>query len=160
MRSAEQDVGRPESIATADKPFATPSLARAFGRDAEESLEDADACASRSVARAAQPDQIAHGFMIGVRHPDGRQLSSPMKTGQHGGVATICLHPITRLHRNQRRRHYVAPMAEACELPINAIAARSGLITKRQRPPGTPALRHRDRAVLCEYPSQPIGYVP
>jgi hypothetical protein len=29
-------------------------------------------------------------------------------------------------------------MAEASELPINAIAARSGLITKRQRPPGTP----------------------
>jgi hypothetical protein len=29
-------------------------------------------------------------------------------------------------------------MVEACELPINAIAARSGLITKRQPPPGTP----------------------
>src|ERR1700687_4577850 len=28
-------------------------------------------------------------------------------------------------------------MAEACELPINAITARSGLITKRQRPAGT-----------------------
>jgi hypothetical protein len=43
---------------------------------------------------AAQPDQIAYGFMIGVRHPDGRQLSSPMKTGEHGRVATICFHPI------------------------------------------------------------------
>src|ERR1035441_10458084 len=65
-------------------------------------------------------------------------------------------------------------MAEACELPINAITARSGLITKRQRPAGTPeavaqladrpriigdlaevlhrtrasALRHRDRDPL------------
>ncbi|ESY46618.1 hypothetical protein X744_29860 [Mesorhizobium sp. LNJC372A00] len=87
---------------------------------------------------AAQPDQIAHGFVIGVRHPNRRQLSSAMKTGQHGGVATICLYPITRLHRNQRRRHYVAPMAEACELSINAITTGSGLITKRQRPAGTP----------------------
>jgi hypothetical protein len=82
---------------------------------------------------AAQPDQIAHGFMIGVRHPDGRQLSSPMKTGEHGRVATICFHPIARFRRNQRRRHHVAPMAEACELAMNAVAAQFGLITKRQR---------------------------
>src|SRR3981081_1477289 len=82
---------------------------------------------------AAQPDQVTHGFMIGVRHPDGRQLSSSMKTGEHGRVATICLHPIARLRRNQRRSHHVAPMAEACELAMNAIAARSGLITKHQR---------------------------
>src|SRR5664280_3334812 len=44
-------VGRPESIATVGKPFATPSLARACGRDAAESLEDADAYALRSVGR-------------------------------------------------------------------------------------------------------------
>jgi hypothetical protein len=40
---------------------------------------------------AAQPDQIAHGFIISVRHPDRRQLSGPMKTSEHGGVTTICL---------------------------------------------------------------------
>ena len=85
---------------------------------------------------AAQPDQVAHGFMIGIGHPDGRQLSSPMKTGEHGRVATIRLHPITRLRRNQRRRHHVAPMAEACELAINAVAARSGFITKHRGLPG------------------------
>jgi hypothetical protein len=38
---------------------------------------------------AAQPDQIAHRFVIGVGHPDGRQLSRPMKTGERR-VATIC----------------------------------------------------------------------
>ncbi len=53
---------------------------------------------------AAQPDQVARGPVIGVRHPDGRQLSGPMKTGQHGGVTTVCLHPSARLHRNQRRQ--------------------------------------------------------
>src|ERR1017187_2988396 len=51
MRSAEQYVGRPESIATDGKPFAMPSLARACDRDAAESLEDADVHASRFVAR-------------------------------------------------------------------------------------------------------------
>src|SRR4030088_3128550 len=34
--------------------------------------------------------------------------------------------------------HHVAPMAEACELAMNAIAERSGLITKRQRLAGKP----------------------
>jgi hypothetical protein len=85
---------------------------------------------------AAQPDQVAHGFMIGVGHPDGRQLSSPMKTGEHGRVATIRLHPIARLRRNQRRRHHVASMTKACELAINAIAAWSGFITKHRGLPG------------------------
>jgi hypothetical protein len=77
---------------------------------------------------AAQPDQIAHGFMISVGHPDGRQFSGPVKPGEHGRVSTICFHPIARLRRNQRRRHHVAPMAEACELVMNAVA------TQRQRP--------------------------
>lgn len=31
---------------------------------------------------AAQPDQVARGFMIGVGHPDGGQLSGPMKAGE------------------------------------------------------------------------------
>jgi hypothetical protein len=56
--------------------------------------------------------------MIGVRHPDGRQLSGSMKTGEHGGVTTICLHPIACLRRNQRRRHHVAPMAQARNLAV------------------------------------------
>ncbi|TIU11609.1 MAG: hypothetical protein E5W49_27985, partial [Mesorhizobium sp.] len=41
---------------------------------------------------AAQPDQVAHGFMIGVGHLDGGQLSGPVKAGKHGGVATVRLH--------------------------------------------------------------------
>ena len=130
---------------------------------------------------AAQADQIAHGFMIGVRNPDGHQLSSPMKTGEYGRIATICLHPIARLRRNQRRRHHIAPMAKACELTMNAIAARAGLITKRQRlvrtpktvaqladrawfidylakvfhRPRSPALRHRDRKPRLSWPLRP-----
>jgi hypothetical protein len=49
---------------------------------------------------AAQTDQIAHGFVIGVRHPDGRQLAGSVKTRKHGGVTTIRLHPVAGLGRN------------------------------------------------------------
>jgi hypothetical protein len=61
-----------------------------------------------------------------------------MKTREHGGVATIGLHPIARLRWNQRRRNHFAAMAKACELPMNAITARPGLLTKRQRLAGSP----------------------
>jgi len=88
---------------------------------------------------ATQPDQIAHGFVIGVGNPDRRHLSGSMKTGQHGGVATIGLHPIPGLHRNQRQRHHIATMKQARKLAINAITAGAGLIAKGQRPTGTPA---------------------
>ena len=87
---------------------------------------------------AAQPNQIAHRFMLSVRYPHGRQLSGAVKTGEHGGVTTICLHSIAGLLRNQRRSHHLAPMTEARELPMNAITTWSGLVTKRQRLPGTP----------------------
>ena len=50
---------------------------------------------------AAQTDQIAHGFVIGVRHPDGRQLAGSVKTRKHGGVTAIRLHTIAGLVRNQ-----------------------------------------------------------
>src|SRR5450755_1165630 len=59
MRSAERDVRRPKSIATAGKPFAMPLQARACDRDEAENLEDADARESRFVAPrcAAGPDR-------------------------------------------------------------------------------------------------------
>src|ERR1700730_14894194 len=51
MRLAARDVRRPKSIATAGKPFAMLSHARACGRVAAENLEDADALGSRFVGR-------------------------------------------------------------------------------------------------------------
>jgi hypothetical protein len=78
--------------------------------------------------------------MIGVGHPHGRQLTGPIETGEHGGVAAVCLHPIARLPRNQRRRHHLATMAEACELAMNAITAWAGLIAKCQRLAGAPEM--------------------
>src|ERR1700704_836462 len=51
MRSAEPDVRRPKSIATAGRPFAMPFHGRACDRDEAENLEDVDARASLFVAR-------------------------------------------------------------------------------------------------------------
>ncbi|WP_202362402.1 hypothetical protein [Mesorhizobium sp. 131-3-5] len=89
---------------------------------------------------AAQPDQVAHGFMIGVGHPDGGQLSSPMKAGKHGGVATVRLHPIARLPRNQRRNK-------------NPGALDAQLFVRR------PLLRNRETQRLADKPrrSHPYG---
>ena len=89
---------------------------------------------------AAQLDQVAYSFVIGVRDPDGRQLTGAMKTGQHGGVTTIGLHTGARLPRDQRGRNHIALMAEADELAMNPIAARSRLIAKRQWLASTPEL--------------------
>src|ERR1700688_3869177 len=53
-------------------------------------------------------------------------------------VAAIGLHAVARLLGYQRRRHHLAPMAQASELAMNAIAARSGLVAKRQPLAGPP----------------------
>jgi hypothetical protein len=47
-----------------------PSQAPTCDRNAVENLEDVDALGSRFANDAAQPDQVAHGFLIGVKHPD------------------------------------------------------------------------------------------
>ena len=78
----------------------------------------------------AQPDQIAHRFVIGVRRPDGRQFSGTEQTGEHGGVATIRLDPIARLAGDQRWRHHIASMPKALDLTKNAIAAGGRLVAK------------------------------
>jgi hypothetical protein len=174
MRSAERDVRRPGSKATpVSHSPGRPTLVLAPVAQ-QKSLKMLTRSRHHLAHDAAQPDQVAHGFMIGVGHPHGRQLTGPIETGEHGGVAAVRLHPIARLPRNQRWRHHVAPMAETCELAMNAITARAGLIAKRQRlarPPetvaqlgdgirvignlpkifhraGTSALRHRNRNPL------------
>jgi hypothetical protein len=71
--------------------------------------------------------------VIGVRHPDRRQLSGTMKAGQQGGVTAVCLDPIARLHRNERWRNHLTAMTQARELAMNAVTARSRLVAKRQQ---------------------------
>ncbi len=82
--------------------------------------------------RRTCPHQIAHRLMRGIRHPDRRQLIGPVELGQHHGIAAIGLHPFTRLHRDQGRRHHDAIVPQLDELTIEAIAAGTRLIAEMQ----------------------------
>ena len=84
---------------------------------------------------AAQSNQIAHGFMASVGNPDRRQFAGAAPTSEHSRIAPIGLDAFAWLSRDQRRRDDLATVAETDELAINAIAARSGLVTKGQNRP-------------------------
>ena len=100
--------------------------------------EDVDALALRFAGRrrAAGSDRV----WLHDRRQASRRASTlqPDEDGRAWSRRDDLFSPDRCLRRNQRRRHHVAPMAEACELAMNAVAAQSGLITKRQRLAGTP----------------------
>jgi hypothetical protein len=61
---------------------------------------------------AAPPDQVTHGVMTGVGPKTG--LNCPPSEGARGGCITpVFLHLIAGLGPDQRRRHHVAPVADA-----------------------------------------------
>ena len=188
MRSAGPGVRRPRSTAIAGKPFSRPFLARACGRDATESPEDADALASRFVGR-----HYAAGLDRAWLR-DRRQAPKRASTRRLGEDAQAWWRhddsssPDRRAWSESTTAPHIAAMADASELTMNAIAAWAGLVAKCQRLARTPeavaqladrngivgnltevyrtsapALRAPpllSRSVLCEYPSQQIGYVP
>jgi len=69
-----------------------------------------------------------------IGNPHRRQLAGAVELGQHHGVATIRLDPVSCFHRNERRRRNHAVVAEGDELTEKAVAAWPGFVTKRQRP--------------------------
>jgi hypothetical protein len=52
--------------------------------------------------------------------------------GDHGRIPTTRLDPLAGLHGNQRGRHHDALMTQSRELPVQAIAAWTCLVTKVQ----------------------------
>jgi hypothetical protein len=72
---------------------------------------------------AAQPDQVTHGLMRLIGHPDRCQLTGSMETGQHRGIAAVGLDAVARFAGDQGRRHHLAAMAEAGQLAMKTIAA-------------------------------------
>lgn len=81
---------------------------------------------------AAQPDQIPHGFVGLIGHPDRRQFTGPMKACQQGGVATVSLDTVTRFGGDQGGRHHRAAMAETGQVAMKTIATRASLVAERQ----------------------------
>ena len=78
----------------------------------------------------AGTDQIAHRFMCRVGDPHGRQSTSPMQARQIDRVSSVRLDPVPRLAWDQRRGHHHAVVPRRNQLPLDAVAARSGLIAK------------------------------
>ena len=78
------------------------------------------------------PDKVAHRLMRRVRHPDRRQLASPVQLRQHHSIAAVRLHPVPRLYRNERRRHHDAVMPQFNKLTVKTIPTRPRLVTEMQ----------------------------
>ena len=81
------------------------------------------------------PDKVAHRLMRRVRHPDRRQFSSSMQLRQHYRVATVSLHPVTRLHRDQGWRHHDAVVPHLDQLAVKTIASRDPLHSRNAADP-------------------------
>ena len=85
--------------------------------------------------RGSGADQVAHRLVRRIRHPHRRELAGPVQLRQAQRITPVGLHPVARLARDQGRRHHHAGMAEALELPLQAVAAGAGLVAEAQLPP-------------------------
>src|ERR1700735_5595397 len=81
--------------------------------------------------------EIADRLMGRIRDPERRELARPMQLGHADRVPAGGLDPISRLARDQRRSHDDALMPGEGQLPLNPIAARSGLVAEPKRVPDT-----------------------
>ncbi len=109
-------------------------------------------------SRQTGAHEIADRLMGRIRNPYRRQFARSMQPGQVDRVPPVGLDPIARLARDQRRSHDDAIMPGEGQLPLNAIAARSGLVAEPKRASATRQLRRqslhsrrrvRDLAILA-----------
>lgn len=82
--------------------------------------------------RNPRANEIAHGFMLGVRHPDRRQLAGSQQTGQYHRIAAVGLDLVARPRRSHRRCHDVAGITQLGQLPVQTIAGWASLICEGQ----------------------------
>lgn len=148
MRSAEQDVveshrrvshspGRPTLVLM---PVTQQKSPKTLSRSRHHLSHD-----------AAQPDQVAHGFVIGVGYPNGGQLSGPDRCGRAWWRRDGSSSPPSPSFRGiLDGATHVAPMnGPGWSVGENAITARAGLIAKRQRLAGT----HSNLAEILHRPA-------
>ena len=132
----EANRGQPSSISLGPATLAgvDPAMAQ------KETLKVLPRLAEHSTRRRASSDQIAHRFVRVVWHPDFRQLAGPVQFGQRHRIAAVGLNPITRPTRDQRRRDHDAILAQSAQQPVQAVAARTGLVTEVKPPARPPQL--------------------
>src|SRR6516162_3097785 len=76
--------------------------------------------------------QIAQSFVSRVRHPDRREISRSIASGQLHSVPPIRLHPVADFDRNQGRSDHFTLHSQTRQLPIQYISRRAGLVTGLQ----------------------------
>ena len=106
------------------------------------------------------PHQIAHRLVGRIGYPDCRQLAGAMQLRQHQRVAAIRLDPVTRLHRDQRRRYDNALMPVTGQQPVKSVAARSSFVAEAEPPATFTEPRHhlvQDLGTVLENPE--LSYV-
>jgi hypothetical protein len=105
--------------------------------------------------------EIADRLMGLVRDPDRRQFTGAVQLGEVDRIPPIGLDPLTGFARDQRRRDDDAFVIHRRELPLDAIATRSGFVAKPQCAAPTCELGHqclqggggvRDFAILTNFP--------
>ena len=78
-----------------------------------------------------------------IRNPDRCEFARAVQLGQIDRVAPVGLDPVARLAWDQRRCNHDALVAGCCQLPLDAIAARPGLVAEPQTGPILRELRHQ-----------------
>jgi hypothetical protein len=100
--------------------------------------------------RLACPHQIAQRLRSLIRNPNRSQISGPVTASQPLRIATIRLHPVAGLHRNQRRRDHFASNTQLRHLPIQHVTRRARFVAGFQlldRPQLLHQLAYRLRTV-------------
>ena len=82
----------------------------------------------------ARACEIADRLMSLIEDPHRGQFTGAMQLGQVDRIPPVGLGPICRLAWDQRRSNDSATMRSQGQLPVNAIAARAGLITELASP--------------------------
>jgi hypothetical protein len=96
--------------------------------------------------------------VLRLRHPDRRQLAGPVQPGQRRRVPPVDLDPLARPARNETWGNHHTVVATVPELPVDPVAAGSGLVGKAQRPTATDEPEHQlvERCrIVRELPHEP-----
>src|ERR1700733_12916085 len=88
--------------------------------------------AQRTHRRQTRSHKIADCLMSLIWNPDRGQFTGPVQLGEVDGIPAVGLDPITGLARDQRRSDDDASEPRRAQLPLNAVAARSGLVAEPQ----------------------------
>ena len=78
------------------------------------------------------PGQVPHGFVVGVGHLNRGEFSGPQQPGQGQGVPAVVFQTVAGAPGDQGGGGHQAAMALGRQMPVDLVAARSGLISEAQ----------------------------